>query len=51
MELKCPYCDSKNVIREVIGGQKSGDWHCNDCNFSFSKESAERAAKRNESDK
>lgn len=43
MKVHCPDCKSENVGREVIGGQKTGDWVCYDCNFVFDKEDVEKS--------
>lgn len=43
---KCPH---KNIAKEVMFSQKTGDYKCNDCGETFSPEEAAEIRKQNKS--
>lgn len=36
--MYCPECHSSDLHKEVIGGSKTGDYVCHDCNAILSKD-------------
>ena len=46
--MYCPYCKSDNTTKEVIFGQKTGDWVCHDCKRTFDKEDYQAMKERDQ---
>lgn len=42
--MACPYCGSTNVSKEYYLGTQTGDYVCNDCKETFSRESQKNKA-------